>query len=322
MGVKENLLALLNEKNGEYISGETAASSLGVSRTAIWKAIKTLQTQGYQIDAVTNKGYCLAKNTDVITSESVAFYTKNKDVRIEVVPTIDSTNNAVKKRASEGEEQGLILIAKEQSLGKGRLGRSFYSPSDCGIYMSFLLKPTISATDAQLITTAAAVAVAKAIETVCGQYAQIKWVNDLFINNKKICGILTEASFNMENGALDWAVLGIGINAYAPPQGYPSELAQIVGSVLQTPQKDFRSKLAAYIIDEFMQLYKTLASKAYLEEYRSRSLVIGKRINIVKNNTHTPALATGIDDNCHLLVQYDDGTNDVLSTGEISIRLV
>lgn len=324
MTVKERLLALLTQRQGRYISGEELGQALQVSRTAVWKAIKTLQSEGYNIAAGTNKGYCLAADTDVLSNAGVEKYlapAAAQQLRICVQRTVSSTNTVIKQYAAAAETQGLVVIADTQTAGRGRLGRQFYSPAGTGIYMSLLLRPQLAAEKAQLITTAAAVALAQAIDALAPVHAQIKWVNDIFINGKKTCGILTEAAFNIENGTLDYAVLGIGINAYTPLGGYPPEIGKIAASVFTAPAADLRNRLAAEVLNRFMPLYTHLADKAYLAEYRARSCVVGKPVLVVQNGVSTPAVATGIDDDLHLLVQYENGEKAALSTGEISIRL-
>lgn len=401
MGTKEKLLELFETNKGIYFSGEEIAGRLGISRTAVWKAVKNLRGDGYNIEAVSNKGYCLAVNTDILSAQGIQKYLESvcRDIRVEVVSEISSTNAEVRKRASAGETEGYVLIAGQQTAGKGRIGRSFFSPPNTGIYMSLLLRPkNYSSQQAVKLTTMAAVAACEAIEETAaakdkenkkalegaetsteaakgektaepksaeaentkvetvGKKAQIKWVNDIYIEGKKVSGILTEASFGLEDGLLEYAVLGIGINVYAPSGGFPSEIENIAGAVFDKSQNDGKNRLAAEFLNHFMKYYRANeqtdykenyqgncredcgknyqedcqkncrknyqenCQKNYVEEYKKRSLVIGKNVQVISNGTARNAMAYGIDDNCRLLVRYADGKEESLSSGEISVR--
>ena len=188
--------------------------------------------------------------------------------------------------------------------------------------MSILLRPEMTADDAVKITTAAAVSVADAIEKVTGIKAGIKWVNDVYINGKKVCGILTEASFSMENSGLEYAVLGIGINAYDPENGFPDEIKDIAGAVCEEKRENLRSHLASEVLNSFFGYYRTLKKGEYYKSYRNRLLWKGERINVIRGETKTPALLIDTDDECRLKVKYDDGREEFISTGEISIRKI
>lgn len=257
-----------------------------------------------------------------LSKENIVSNLKSKDFYdIDVVNTISSTNDEMKSRALKGEKEGSVLVALSQTGGKGRLGRKFFSPQNTGLYMSVILKPELEPNDAVLITTAAAVATSKAIDEVSGKKSAIKWVNDIYIDNKKVCGILTEAGFNKNFDKLDYAVLGIGVNVYAPECGFPEDIQNIADAVFTKSQSDMRSVLCAKILDKFYEVYKKLDSKTYVEEYINRSCVVGKEIKVIQNGIETDALCTGIDENCRLKVKYPDGTEEHLSTGEISIKI-
>lgn len=325
MTSKEKVLALLENNKGTYISGASLAEQIGVSRNAVWKLINSLKTDGYQITAVTNKGYCLSEKTDIISPQSIKKYLKNyKNIfDIEVFETIDSTNNYVKELALKGEKEGKVVAARMQTGGKGRYGRKFFSPADCGIYMSILLKPNIGAENSLYITTSAAVAVAKAIEKVSNKTAKIKWVNDIFCDDKKVCGILTEASLNIENGGLDFAVLGIGINIKPPKNGFDDQIKNVAGSIFDSEPDllDARSILIAEILQEFWGYYVNLNEKSFLEEYKNRSNLYGRKITVIKGENKTEATAISIDDDCRLKVRYNDNCEETLFSGEVSIKL-
>ena len=242
-------------------------------------------------------------------------------LQVTVADEIPSTNTALKQLGRQGVPEGVVLVADRQTCGRGRSGRSFFSPSGCGIYMSLLLRPDMLPENAALLTAAAAVAVSRAIKDVCGANPQIKWVNDIFVNNKKCCGILTEADIDPATKKISFAVVGIGINVMPPKEGFPCELSGIAGPVLDTYDASVRPRLAAEVLNRFMQLYHAGDTAAFLQEYRDRSMVIGQNINILKGDSVAPAFARGINDNCDLLVVHPDGREEALSSGEISIRV-
>lgn len=320
MTVKEKILDYLETNRGVYVSGEQLAGILEVSRTAVWKAIKTLQNEGFNIEAVTNKGYMLTEDTDVLTQNGVTSYLETERARVEVYKSVTSTNLVVKDRASEAE--GLVIASMEQTGGMGRMGRSFSSPKDTGIYFSILLKPEIDNKEVTLLTSLAAVAVCEAIESCSDLKPAIKWVNDVFLNDKKVCGILTQASFSMENFAPEYVVVGIGINVYSPREGFDKSIRDVAGSVFSEKQGDMKNRLLAKTLDRFFYYYDHFEDKSFVAEYKKRSLIIGKRVKVIKPNESRPATAISIDDSCHLLVRYEDGAEELLSTGEISVRPV
>jgi BirA family transcriptional regulator, biotin operon repressor / biotin---[acetyl-CoA-carboxylase] ligase len=325
MSVKDKTLSVLENNKGNYISGAELAKELSVSRNAIWKAIKSLKDEGYNISSVNNKGYCLSTDTDILSPQSISKYlNKNNNFNINVYKTINSTNTAIKELAINREKEGTVIIAEEQTEGRGRFGRKFHSPKGTGIYMSILLRPQIHSSRAFLITTATAVAVAEAIESISNKEAKIKWVNDIYCDNKKVCGILTEASFDFESGMIDYAVLGIGINVKSPEGGFTEEIKDIATSIFNNENStsaDIRSRLISEVLNRFWDYYKNIEDKLFLEEYKSRSLLINKEINILSRNSSERAVAIEIDDECRLKVRMHDGSIRLLSSGEVSIRL-
>lgn len=322
MTVKERLLPLLSENR--FISGEQAAKELNVSRAAVWKAVEQLRREGCKIEAVTNKGYRLRYDNDILQAGKIneLLGPLSNALYINVERTVTSTNILLKEKAALGAPEGTVLIASSQTSGRGRFARKFYSPENSGIYMSILLRPRMPAENAVLITTAAAAAVAVAAENLSGKKTEIKWVNDVLINGKKICGILTEAALDVESGSLDYAVLGIGINAYTPSGGFPEEIKNIAGAVFEQKAAGLRNRLAAEVLKSFYGFYSTLEGRGFLEEYRRRSAVIGKRISVISRDGAVFATALGIDENCRLQVKYDDGRTAALSSGEISTKIM
>ena len=228
---------------------------------------------------------------------------------------------AARELANAGAPEGTVVLAATQTAGRGRKGRSFYSPAGTGVYVSILLRPDLAPVVASRITTAAAVAVCDAVEAVSGRAAAIKWVNDVLIDGKKICGILTEASFGMESGRVDYAVLGTGINVYAPQDGFPAEIKQVAGSVLEHSLPDAKNRIAAAYLSSLLPLYRTLGSAETISAYRKRSLAIGRTVTVLSGEGTRSARALDVDDRCRLLVEYGDGTHAALSSGEISIKL-
>lgn len=320
MSVKEEIMKLLSKNRGRYISGSYIAKELNVSRTAVWKAIKKLEEDGFLIEAVTNKGYMLTEDTDILSVAGVNSYLNmDNNIRLEVFRSIDSTNLELKRRATEAE--GLVVAAMEQTGGMGRLGRKFSSPADTGIYFSILLKPTIDTSEVTLLTTIAALSVCEAIEKCTDKHPSIKWVNDVFIDGKKVNGTLTQASFSMENLAPEYIIVGIGINVYEPEGGFPEEIKDIAGAVEKERSGDLKNRLLAEVLNSYFYYYNNFGKKEFIPEYRKRSFVIDRDVNIISPNNSAKAHVLDIDDMCRLVVSYEDGTTDVVSTGEISIRL-
>ena len=319
----DRVLEFLEENKGRYISGGEMASEIGVSRNAVWKSIKTLESKGYPIDAVTNKGYRLNENNTMISAAGIRKYIQSDKIKIEFRDCVTSTNILVKEMAENGKEEGYVLAAREQTAGKGRLGRRFESPCGCGAYFSILLRPQLSPSESLLITTCAAVAVAKSIEKNTGKMTSIKWVNDIYMRDRKVAGILTQAAFDTECGNLSFAVLGIGINMYYPEDEMPDEIKNIAGSVFnEKPDSETVSRIIADTINFFMEDYYSLSGKHFLFDYRSRSYLDGKNINVIKPSGIFNAQALGIDDDLRLHVRYDDGSEEYLSTGEVSTKVI
>ena len=226
----------------------------------------------------------------------------------------------MRRLAEDGAPEGTVVVAAAQTAGRGRSGKSFLSPAGTGLYMSVLLRPQLAMGDALLITTAAAVAVAHAVERVAAVTAQIKWVNDVYVDGKKVCGILTEGALDLENGGLRYAILGIGINICPPAGGFPPELAPIAGALTETGGEALRAPLAAAVLDEFFALYPHLTEKSFYDDYVSRSLLTGRQIEVLRGGMHLPATALGIDRDLHLRVRYADGSEENLAAGEVSTR--
>lgn len=254
---------------------------------------------------------------------------------LEIEEKVDSTNNVLKACAASGEERDRVLIAEEQSAGRGRRGRSFFSPRGTGLYMSILLHPHAGIEECTMLTTLTAAALVKAIEAAALVKAEIKWVNDIFVRGKKAAGILTEAIPSGKGERPAYVVVGVGINLYEPQGGFPRELSDVAGAVLDTAlqRENLRNFLAAEFLINFQEYYQAFPAKVYMEEYRKNCFVIGQRVRILEPEGAGERMAQreaekrvyarvlGVDDNCYLQVQYDDQTVELLSGGEISIRL-
>ena len=239
-----------------------------------------------------------------------------------VLPEAESTNTLLREKANAGAPEGTVILANTQTKGRGRRGRGFYSPADTGLYLSILLRPDGMTPDqAVKITTMAAVAVCEAVEEISGKETWIKWVNDIYQEGRKISGILTEASVSMENGSVESVILGIGINVYPPESGFPEDIRETAGSVFDGKQNDGKNRLAAGVLNYFFKEYERIDRTDYVEKYRAKSLVVGKEITILSPSGDRNATALDVDQDCHLIVQYENGQTERLSSGEISIRL-
>lgn len=325
MSTKNRILELLEQQRGESISGEHLAGVLGISRNAVWKAIKELQKDGYNIVAVTNKGYCLSAENDIISipgikpflSERSQFYAN----KIQVHKSLESTNKTAKEMAVAGAEHGTIIISDCQTMGRGRYSRNFFSPSGGGLYMSIVLRPeAMHFKNPTSVTAFAAVSVCEAIESISTKVPRIKWVNDIFIDGKKVCGILTEAVTDFESGGLDWVVLGIGINVHTRIEDFPCDLQSIATSIYPDEKMSgVRNRLSAEIINRILG-FETLPSETEIfEKYKKRLMVLGKKITVIQNQVEYKATAIDVDSVGHLVVKNESGERITLSSGEIRI---
>lgn len=324
MSVREEVKKLLEANRDKSLSGQEIAEQIGVTRAAVWKAVNTLKQEGYRIEAVNNRGYRLLEESDILSPEGIKLELdeKYRNYKIDVYKTIDSTNQEVKRQALEGAGQGLVVLAEQQTMGKGRRGRSFYSPAGTGIYMSVLFRPSPEQSkDVVLVTTAASVAICRAIRRVLNEEPEIKWVNDIYFRGKKVCGILTEAVSDFESGQIDTVVVGIGINYHVPEDGFPEEIRGIAGSVCTDENMIPRNSLVAAVLNELFAIYEKLSEREYMEDYRRWSNVIGKDVRFTSGDGWMDAKALDIDDNGGLLVQLDNGEKKTLRTGEITLRV-
>ncbi len=243
-----------------------------------------------------------------------------KEVDINVFDEVTSTNTLLKEQG-KNKSEFCTIIASSQTGGRGRLGRSFYSPESSGVYFSILLKPNLEIEKAILITTAAAVAVTRALEILGCENSQIKWVNDIFVNNKKVCGILTESVINPETKKIDFAVLGIGINLVEPKEDFPENIKNIAGAVFNEKKPFIKEKFVAEFLNEFYKIYKNLNDAEFMEEYKDKCFCIGKEVSVISGDSVRQGTAISIDENARLLVKFSDNHEEFINSGEISIKI-
>lgn len=307
---RQALLQALSAAGGAYISGQQLAGQLGVSRAAVHKAAAALTAQGYALEAVSRRGYRLLGG-DPFCAEAVGPY----PAPVQVYDTLESSNRTAKLLALDGAPHGTLVLTAHQSAGRGRLGRVFESPAGKGVYLSVLLRPAASA---QTATIGAAVAVCRAVQELCGLELGIKWVNDLYYQGKKVCGILTEAGTDLESGRLEWLVVGIGLNLTSRPEDWPEELRPIAGSLYPGgPAPVSRAALAGAIARELLGLCPDFDC---LDEYRTRCFVPGHWVTVCTGTESYAAKAVAIDDAGRLIVQREGGRTEALCHGEVSIR--
>lgn len=316
MSLRSEIALILEKNRGSAVSGQELADSLGVTRAAVCKAVKQLRDEGYCISAATNKGYILEENSDVLSAEGIRALLGEKynSNSITVYKSIDSTNTEAKRSAMLGAAHGTVIAADTQTNGRGRHGHSFYSPAGTGLYLSVVLKPEKPLADCTLTTIAAADALADTIEELTDCKPEIKWVNDILVDGRKVCGILTEAISDIESGMAEAIIVGAGVNIST--RDFPPEIADTAGSLKSSIT---RNKLAAGIISRLLDYTAEADSKRILSDYRRRSAALGETVTFTRNGKLITALATDINDAGNLIVQTPNGT-EVLKSGEISIR--
>lgn len=255
---------------------------------------------------------------DTFDTETVRRYLTSSGVSVTVFDEVDSTNRVALELADGGAPEGTAIVAAAQTAGRGRLGRSFYSPTGSGIYISVILRPEVLPEKAVFLTPAAGVAVCRAIEGMTSEKAAVKWVNDIYMHDRKVCGILVQSK--ADGGRLTHAVVGIGVNLLPPDGGFPESISDIAGSIFTSPIPGMRSRLTAAIIDNVMLLCRLPAESDVIDEYRSRSWLDGCDVNVIRGASSVPARVVGIDGECRLEVAYHDGGRGLLSAGEVSVR--
>jgi len=317
MKTKDKILEILYSKDG-YISGAEMAKCLGISRNSVWKCINQLKAEGYSI-STSNMGYCLDM-CDELDEFSVRRHLTTEH-KLYIYRKESSSNTVAKLLCQNGEKEGSVVIVKSQTGGRGRMGRSFISESENGLYMSIILRPKITADKCVNITVAGAVAVLEAIEKISNKACQIKWVNDIYIGEKKCCGILTEASFDFESGIVQYAVIGIGVNLCPPTGGFDKEIKEIACGVYENEcPKGIKARLCAQIINDFFKYYNRLDKKEYIKKYKEKSNIIGKNVDVYVGNEIVSGVATNIDNSANLIVKDEKGKLHTFNSGEARVR--
>lgn len=320
--MKSEILRLLKE-NDTYISGQQLCEQFQVSRTAIWKVIDQLKKEGYQIEAVRNKGYRLIESPDVMSKAEIDSLVDTNWAGKNVIyyDETDSTNNRAKEAGNNKEPHGTLFVADMQMAGKGRRGRVWKSPSGSSIYMTILLYPDIPPVKAPQLTLIMAIAVAEGIREVTGLETKIKWPNDIVVNGKKICGILTEMSTEIDY--INHVVIGIGINVNM--ESFPEDIAKTATSLRIEAGKEFRRfELIAAIMEHFEKAYEAVCEAGSLEpimeDYNRLLVNCGRRVRVLEPEHEYDALALGIDKTGELQVECEDGSRKSVFAGEVSVR--
>lgn len=320
--MRKKILEELYNNKGSYISGEDLRLKLNVSRTAIWKHINALKEEGYNIETAHRKGYRLLEMEDKLFPEEIKVLLSNNNIGKEVLyfESINSTNSYGKEKA-DSLESGTVILSEEQLEGRGRRGKEWESSKGTGIWMSLVLKPDIQPTEGVKMTQIAAASVCKAIRKVTGLNALIKWPNDIVVNGKKVCGILTEMAGELNE--ISYIVIGIGINANTVE--FSEDLKEKATSLyIEGNKKVDRKEIVIKILEEFEELYnlfiKELNLEHTLEIVKKYSAVLGKEIRIIQGKKEKRAKAIEIDNEGMLVIETDNGNIEPISSGEISIR--
>lgn len=323
--VREKIIKTLKTHVNQPISGEKLSEQLGVSRTAIWKNINILKEEGYQIESIPRKGYILRQAPDLLTKVEIQNGLQTKIIGEEIIHfhSIPSTNDSAKEFASNKAKEGLVITAEQQSAGRGRRGRTWESPKGTGIWMSILLRPNIPPSQAPKFTLLAAVAVASAIKEVSKVDVKIKWPNDLIINNKKVCGILTEMSAEMD--FINYIIVGIGVNVNAMSRDFPEELqktaislAQVLGEKI--PRQKLSRKILENIETRYLAFIETMDFEEILQEWRVASYTLGKQVKTTWNGEEMIAMAEDINEDGALMLRTDQDKLIEISFGDVMVR--
>lgn len=324
MSTKSQVLTLLMKQAPNFISGEEMAQQLSLSRTAIWKAINELKKEGHIISSSRNKGYCYGKS-DVLSAEGIRLALKSTtpSLSITVLNSSESTMKDAKLAAINGEPDNTLIVADIQEAPIGRFGRPFFSKAGSGIYMSMLLRPNQNFEEMAQYTVIMAVAVTRAMDKLVKVSTEIKWVNDIYINGKKVCGILSEAMSDVESGQISNVIIGMGINFSLKQEEFPRELRKKATSLFQKEEPTItRNELIGEIWNQFYAILNQLPEQHFLEEYRQKSFVLGKTVSFTQTGVEYEGIAISINDHGELVVQLHDKTKKILSSGEISLSSI
>ncbi len=324
---RETVLALLRAGEGQFLSGEELSRQLGLSRTAIWKAVDALRRDGYEIEARTALGYRLTAVPDALTEPEIRNFlgeTTTVGRELRCFDEIDSTNTYAKQIALTGAPDGTVVVANCQTAGRGRMDRSFQSPRDKGIYLTALLRPDLPPERLAPVTALAGVAVCRAVERVCGVRPGLKWPNDPVLGNRKLCGILTELSLEAETGRVQSLVLGIGVNVLQTREDFSPEVAAMATSLaMELGRPVSRPALAAALIEELDRMYTALKDgdlSSWHDAYRRDCVNLGKTVQIIGPDRRETVTAADISGDFGLVIRRPDGTERTVRSGEVSVR--
>lgn len=319
---RERVYQLLREQSGTFLSGQELSGLLGISRAAVWKAIDSLRRDGYTIEARSGLGYRLVAAPDALVEREIRRFLSPDCPDLRCLEEVDSTNSYLKREALAGAPHGTVAVAECQSAGRGRMTRSFQSPAGRGVYLSVLLRPQLPPEELMGVTGMTAVAVCSAVERAAGVRPQIKWTNDLVLNGKKLCGILTELAVEGETGITQSLVIGAGVNVSHTPEDFGPEVAQMATSLAQEGYAVSRPALAAAMIEELYRLSDALGGdiSPWVEAYRRDCVNLGRPVRLLWTDRQTEATAVDVDDQFGLVVRFADGSLTTVRTGEVSVR--
>jgi len=319
--IEEKLAALLLTHQKEYLSGEAVSRDLGVTRSTVWKGMDRLRQAGWEVESATNRGYHLARVPDLLAAPVVAHFLGEREAPVLTYEELDSTITQGQRMVLEKARDRTVILADRQTMGAGRMGRSFYSPGGVGIYLSYLLKPQCGGEKLSLLTSCAGLAVCGAISACTGLSPRIKWPNDIILEGKKVCGILTRLFSDGEDGSIGWAIIGIGINV--AQESFPPELQDKAISVRMAGGSVLRARLAVELIRRLDGVFSASGwqegDPAILSELRRLSCTLGRPVVVSSPKGDAQGTAEDIAPDGSLLVRFSDGVRAV-SSGEVSVR--
>lgn len=320
--IQDIVLSYLEKNRGTIVTGGQIARELNVSRNAIWKAIHALQDKGHEIESMSNCGYRMTVASDGLSKSEIerTLSTESFGRQLEILESIHSTNTFLKGLDTAILPEGYTILADEQTAGRGRLGRTFYSPAHEGVYLSVLLRPQIDLDEVSMLTICAAVTVSEAIEAVCGITTEVKWVNDLYVHGKKLCGILSEAFVSAEMKTVDYIIVGIGVNT---GQVDPAVSCIATSIYEEVGMRGLRNRLASEILNRLESNYGAFLTENgrhdVLNAYRRRLFIVGHQVEVIQHDKRFFAGVLGIDDKGALLVQDAEGHQIAIRSGEIRL---
>ncbi|WP_243112679.1 biotin--[acetyl-CoA-carboxylase] ligase [Caproiciproducens sp. NJN-50] len=320
MGTKEQILNRLRE-NGEFVSGEELSEQLHISRTAVWKSIRSLREEGYEIESATNRGYRLESCPDRYSAAEIGAGLETEFLGRSVFchDSVDSTNEEAKRQALAGAPNGSLFVAEQQTGGKGRLGRSWTSPTGTGLWFTVLLRPGILPLRVSVTTLLSGLAVARAVRSLSGCDAKIKWPNDIVIGSKKVCGILTEMTAEIDR--IEFVAVGIGVNVNNT--AFPEAIRDKATSIRMESGKPLRRvALLQEILIQFETLLKQNADSdpAFWEEYKRACVSIGRQVKFARRGAAVTGTAVDVSPRGELIVELPDGAKETVTAGEVSVQ--